>query len=127
MPVEVASHTKRLANASPEFRKALSHVPAKLPSPAGTRLLSGIDGSPVIDLGAGFDKLAAQISQTVQWEACLQSCMEAGATEFFELGPGAALSKMLLTEDNKDVSVRCLEDFKTLRGARSWLMCHASP
>jgi [acyl-carrier-protein] S-malonyltransferase len=117
VPVEVASHTKRLANASPEFREALRHVPAKLPPRVGTWLLSGIDGSPVSDLEAGFDKIAAQISQTVQWEACLQSCMEAGATEFFELGPGAALSKMLLTEDNKDLSVRCLEDFKTLRGA----------
>jgi [acyl-carrier-protein] S-malonyltransferase len=126
VPVEVASDTKRLASASAEFRGALRHVHAKLPPRPGTRLLSGIDGSPVFDLEAGFDKLAAQISQTVQWEACLQSCLKAGATAFFELGPGAALSKMVLTEDDKDVSARSLEDFKTLQGARSWLTRHES-
>ena len=126
MPVEVASHTKRLANASAEFREALRHVHAKLPPRPGTRLLSGIDGFPVLDLETGFDKLAAQISQTVQWEACLQSCVEAGATVFFELGPGAALSAMMLTEDNKDVTARSLEEFQTLHGARSWLARHES-
>ena len=41
----------------------------------------------------GLDKLAAQISQTVQWGDCLQSCLEAGATAFLEFGPGHALSR----------------------------------
>jgi [acyl-carrier-protein] S-malonyltransferase len=123
LPVEVASHTKRLARASAEFRKSLSHVPVRLPPTGGTRLLSGIDGSPVIDAEEGLDKLAAQISQTVQWADCLQGCMEGGATAFLELGPGAALSDMLASAC-RDVATRSLEDFRTLQGARAWLAHH---
>lgn len=124
VPVEVASHTKRLAQASAAFRASLSPVPLK-PLPAdGTRLLSGIDGSPVIQAEAGLDKLAAQISQTVQWADCLQGCVEAGATAFLELGPGSALSEMAAGSSH-DAPARCLEDFRTLQGVRTWLARHA--
>ena len=125
VPVEVASHTERLAKASAEFRERLSHVSVKSPPASGTRLLSGVDASPVVDSVVGLDKLAAQISQTVLWADCVQSCIEAGATFFLELGPGRALSEMMAGA-YPDVSARCLEDFKTLRGARTWLAHHAS-
>lgn len=123
VPVEVASHTKRLAGASAEFGATLRHASVTL-SAGGTRLLSGVDGSPVIDAEAGLDKLAAQISHTVQWAACLQGCMEGGATAFLELGPGPALSEMAAGA-YRGVATRCLEDFRTLDGVRAWLACHA--
>ncbi|MET0499416.1 MAG: acyltransferase domain-containing protein [Steroidobacteraceae bacterium] len=119
LAVQVASHTPRLANASAEFRDILNHVQMNLP-PAGTRLLSGVDGSAVIAASAGLDKLAAQISHTVQWAACLQGCIEAGATAFLELGPGRALTAMA-ARAYPDVAARSLEDFRTLRGAQAWL------
>jgi [acyl-carrier-protein] S-malonyltransferase len=124
LPVEVASHTKRLASASAEFRESLRQVPVSFSPAAGPRVLSGIDGSPVIRIDAGLDKLAAQISQTVQWASCLQGCVEAGATAFLELGPGSALSKMAGAAYG-DVPTRSLEDFRTLHGARLWLARHA--
>lgn len=122
--VEVASHTRRLAGASAVFRETLNHVHVKFPPPGGARLLSGIDGSPVVDAGAGLDKLAAQISQTVQWADCLQGCIEGGATTFLELGPGPALSEMAAGA-YRDISARCLEDFRSIDGARMWLDHHA--
>ena len=118
--VEVASHTKRLARASAEFRENLKHFPIMFPPPTGTRLISGIDGSPVICADSGLDKLAAQVSQTVQWADCLQGCIEGGATAFLELGPGPALSEMA-SAAYPGVSARCLDDFKTLQGVRAWL------
>ncbi len=118
--VEVASHTKRLARASAEFRETLTHIPIKFPPPAGMRLLSGTDGEPVIIADSGLDKLAAQISQTVQWADCLQGCIEGGATAFLELGPGSALSEMARSA-YPEVPSRCLDDFKTLQGVRAWL------
>ena len=54
----------------------------------------GIDGAAVLDIAAGIDKLALQISQPVRWAACLESCVEAGANAFLELGPGRALANM---------------------------------
>jgi len=120
LPVEVASHTKRLATASVEFRERLRQISVTFSPTTGARVLSGVDGSPVIRVEIGLDKLAAQISQTVQWASCLQGCMEAGATAFLELGPGRALSKMVAGV-YRDVPTRSLEDFKTLQGARLWL------
>ncbi|MGV7212943.1 ACP S-malonyltransferase [Bradyrhizobium sp. UFLA05-112] len=124
LPVEVASHTKWLARASVEFRESLRRVSVRFSPAVGPRVLSGVDGSPVVRIDVGLDKLAAQISQTVHWASCLQGCVEAGATAFLELGPGRALSTMVAAA-YRDVPTRSLEDFKTLQGARLWLARHA--
>jgi [acyl-carrier-protein] S-malonyltransferase len=124
LPVEVASHTRRLVAASAAFRESLRLISVTSPPAAGTRILSGIDGAPVISIEAGLDKLAAQISQTVQWASCLQGCIEAGATAFLEFGPGHALSGMAAST-GRDVPTRSLEDFRSLQGARAWLRHHA--
>jgi [acyl-carrier-protein] S-malonyltransferase len=58
------------------------------------RLFSGIDGNSALDIAASVDKLAEQISHTVQSAACLEGCVEGGASTFLELGPGRALSEM---------------------------------
>jgi len=123
VPVEVASHTKRLAAASAAFRDSLRRVSVIRPATAGARVLSGVDGSPVIDAKAGLDKLAAQISRTVQWAGCLQGCIESGATAFLELGPGPALSEMVAGA-HRDVASRSLDDFRSLEGVRAWLTHH---
>jgi [acyl-carrier-protein] S-malonyltransferase len=54
----------------------------------GVRLFSGVDGQPVFDLAEGLHKLGRQISTTVDWRACLQSCAEAGAMLFSSSGLG---------------------------------------
>jgi [acyl-carrier-protein] S-malonyltransferase len=123
--VEVASHTKRLAQASPIYREILSAAPLHFPPQAGTRLLSGIDGAPVLDASIGLDKLATQISQAIQWAACLEACVESGATAFLELGPGSALSDMVISA-YPGLSSRCLDDFKSLDGVRAWLAQHTA-
>ena len=124
LPVEVASHTKRLVAASAAFRESLRLASVAFPPAAGTRILTGVDAAPVVSAAAGLDKLADQISQTVQWANCLQACIEAGATAFLELGPGHALSEMVAGV-SRDVPTRALEDFRSLQGARAWLAHHA--
>ncbi|MGY3621077.1 acyltransferase domain-containing protein [Bradyrhizobium sp. USDA 10063] len=123
VPVEVASHTSRLAKASTEFRDRLSQLAVTSLPAGGIRLLSAIDAAPVIDVKTGLDKLAAQISQTVQWADCLQACIESEATVFLELGPGRALSEMVAGA-HRGVPTRSLDDFRTLGGVRAWLASH---
>ena len=123
LPVEVASHTRRLVAASAEFRESLRLTSVTFPPAAGARVLSGVDGAPVIRIDSGLDKLAAQISRTVLWTGCLQGCMEAGATAFLELGPGHALSEMVASMW-RDVPTRSVEDFRSIQGARAWLAHH---
>ncbi len=120
VPVRIASHTRWLAPASVAFRKHLQAVdhPARLD--AGTRLFSGIDGTPVWRIDEGLDKLARQISQPVEWASCLEGCIEAGSTVFLELGPGRALTAMV-AQAYPQVAARSLDEFRTLAGARQWL------
>lgn len=125
LPVEVASHTSRLAKASAEFRVILGDASVASTRFSGTRLLSGVDGSPVLDIEAGLNKLAAQISKTVQWETCLESCIEAGATLFLELGPGRALSDMVAGAYG-GMPTRSLDDFRTREGVRDWLAANVA-
>ncbi|WP_092186994.1 malonate decarboxylase subunit epsilon [Bradyrhizobium sp. cf659] len=125
LPVEVASHTKRLAAASAVFRETLRLASVVFPPRSGARILSGIDAAPVVSLESGLDKLAAQISQTVQWTDCLQACVEAGATGFLELGPGQALSGMA-AEIEPALPARSLDDFRSLQGVRAWAARHLS-
>ncbi|MCK1394935.1 acyltransferase domain-containing protein [Bradyrhizobium sp. 1] len=125
LPVEVASHTKRLAGASAAFRETLRLAPAVFPPRTGARILSGIDAAPVVSLETGLDKLAAQISHTVQWADCLQACVEAGASGFLELGPGHALSGMA-AEIAPELPARSLDDFRSLQGVRAWVARHPS-
>jgi [acyl-carrier-protein] S-malonyltransferase len=118
--VNVAAHTARLAPASSGFLAALERAPAVGRMHTGVRLFSGIDGTVVLDPKVGKNKLAEQICRTVQWEACLHGCVEAGASAFLELGPGAALSNMC-SRTFPHIPSRSLEDFRTIEGAASWL------
>jgi [acyl-carrier-protein] S-malonyltransferase len=60
----------------------------------------------------------------VQWADCLEACVEAEASAFLELGPGAALSRMTAST-YPEIPARSLEDFRTLRGAHAWLARHS--
>jgi [acyl-carrier-protein] S-malonyltransferase len=118
--VNVAAHTAQLAAASSAFHAALEQTPTKRTTNSGVRLFSGIDGTAVRDTAAGKSKLAEQISHTVEWADCLESCLEAGASAFLELGPGAALSNMLASA-YPNIPSRSLDDFRTIQGVVSWV------
>lgn len=118
--VAVASHTSRLAAASTKFRDVLRGAAAHVTIQPGVRLLSGIDTAPVLSIDAGLEKLAAQISNPVQWSACIDACIESGATAFLELGPGSALSRMVMGA-YPNVAARAFDDFRTLDGVVTWI------
>ena len=119
LPVTVPSHTPLLSKATEQFRVILREASPRLPR-AGCRLLSGIDGETVLDIETGIDKLARQISTTIDWAACLESCRSAGAVAALELGPGTTLSHMAsaLFSDGR---ARAVEEFRSLAGLRMWL------
>lgn len=119
LPVHVASHTPFLAAARERFRAALQSVTFRPPR-AGVRLLSGIDGAPVLNAATGAVKLAAQIAGTIDWAACLESCRESGADRVLELGPGHALATMARTA-LPDAQVHSVDDFKSAEGLRAWV------
>jgi len=119
LKVALPSHTPLLGEATEQFRAVLRQASPRLPH-AGYRLLSGIDGDTIYDIDTGIDKLARQISTTIDWAACIESCRSAGAEAALELGPGTALSRMA-SALFPDVRARAVEEFRTLAGLRTWL------
>jgi [acyl-carrier-protein] S-malonyltransferase len=118
--VNVAAHTASLAAASSAFHASLKRTPTGGKKDSRVRLFSGVDGTAVLDTAAGKHKLAKQISHTVEWAACLESCLEAGASAFLELGPGSALSNMFASA-YPNIPSRSLDDFRTIQGVASWV------
>lgn len=117
LPVAVASHTPLLAGAVAPFAALLAdarwHVPA-IP------VLSGITAEPVFDAAKALAELPRQIAEPIRWRDCMDAMTEAGVTVALELGPGAALSKMLQSR-NPNIACRSVTEFRSLDGIRAWL------
>ncbi|MCJ2133510.1 acyltransferase domain-containing protein [Methylobacterium sp. J-026] len=120
LPVHTPSHTPLLAGATDAFRGALAGTTPHRPPPGAPRLLSGLDGAAVFRAADGLDKLAAQISRTIDWAACLEACREYGADRVLELGPGHALATMARSA-LPAARVHALEEFRSLTGVGDWL------
>ena len=120
LAVETPSHTPLLAAASERFRQILAEADLHRPPPSAPRLLSGLDGAAVFQPQAGLDKLARQISHTIDWAACLEACGEYGATHVLELGPGHALATMAEAA-LPGIRVHALDAFRSVEGVRDWI------
>jgi|ERR1700679_1805062 [acyl-carrier-protein] S-malonyltransferase len=118
--VEVASHSILMHEASAVFEAKLADVPIAASPTPGTRLFSGIDGAAVLNGPATVSKLASQLSRPIQWAACLNACVEAGAGAFLELGPGRALAEMAANA-HPGIAARSVDEFKSIAGLRAWL------
>lgn len=117
LPVEVASHTPYMEAAVAPFAAALrdcDFAPMKAP------VLAGINAGAVSAKAQAVELLSRQLSEKILWLACMDACAEAGITLALELGPGAALSRMLQAR-HPHISCRSVADFRTLAGIQKWL------
>lgn len=115
--VKLASHTPLLKDASKSFFKDLKNSSFKNPSIVS---ISSISSDFIYTKEDAMRTLSSQISQTIQWEASLESLLEYGCDTVLELGPGNALSKMV-KKLNSEIEVRSVSDFKTLEGVINWV------
>lgn len=70
--------------------------------------------------GDAVAHLSRQLAEPVRWMDCMDAMAEQGITAALELGPGAALSKMLATR-HPHIECRSVADFRTLDGIKRWL------
>lgn len=117
LPVEVASHTPLLLGAVSPFAALLA---GQRWSAFAFPVLSGISAEPVEDAARAMAALPRQIAEPIRWKDCMDACAEAGATVALELGPGAALSRMLQAR-HPHIACRSVTEFRSLDGIRSWL------
>lgn len=115
--VDVASHTPLMRAAVAPVLSALRAGGFAQPA---VPVLAGISGEPVRDAVTAMELLARQTSETVQWQACMRACREGGITAALELGPGAALSRML-RQQYPEIECRAIDDFRSVAGVEKWV------
>ena len=120
LPVGIASHTPLMAAAVPPLADALRRHGFTDPS---IPVLSGIAAELIFDADKAIAHLSRQIAQPIRWADCMDACVEAGVTVALELGPGAALSRML-RDRHPQIACRAVDDFRSLAGVRKWLVRH---
>lgn len=117
LPVAVASHTPLMAGAVDPFAALLAGQRWSAPA---FPVLSGISAEPVYDANKAMQDLPRQIAEPIRWKECMDALGEAGVTVALELGPGAALARMLQSR-NPSIACRSVSEFRSLDGIRSWL------
>lgn len=117
LPVAVASHTSLMAPALPAFDvalRSLSFAPAQCP------VLGGVSALALHSQTQAVDELSRQLVQTIRWRDCMDAAVEAGVTVALELGPGAALARMVQAR-HPQIACRSVADFRTIDGVAAWL------
>jgi [acyl-carrier-protein] S-malonyltransferase len=117
LPVGIASHTALMAGAVAPFARALLAAPWQ---PQACPVLSGIGAAPVAERPRAVAALSRQLSETILWSDCMDAAAEAGMTVALELGPGAALARMLQAR-HPHIACRSVADFRSLDGIVGWI------
>lgn len=121
LPVEIASHTPFMLDAVAPFQVLLAGQKWRTLS---MPVVSGISAELLERPEVAASHLARQLAKTIRWKDCMDACSEFGATVALELGPGAALSRMLQAR-HPHIACRSVSEFRSLDGVRSWLNRHA--
>jgi len=117
LPVGVASHTPLMRSAVGPFARLLAGTPF---APLRFPVLAGLDASRVLQREVAIDRLSGQLMVTIEWAACMDAAAESGITVALELGPGAALARMMQAR-HPQIACRSVADFQTLAGIAAWV------
>jgi len=121
LPVEVASHTPFMANAVAPFARLLREEGMRAPQ---APVISGISAEPINTADKAIDHLSRQLAEPIRWREGMDALAEAGVAVALELGPGAALARMLGAR-HPNIACRSVADFRSLDGVRTWLEKHS--
>ena len=91
-----AYHSRLMEPARAGFAAFLENIPFRAPA---FPVFTNTTGQPVSDPAAIKAALVKQIVSPVLWEDCMRAAVAAGATDFWELGPGGVLSGMARRTD----------------------------
>ncbi len=117
LPIEIASHTPWMQAAVQPFEQAVAASKLKAPL---FPVLAGISGARLHDKAAAASNLSRQLAEPIRWQAVMDGLNEAGVTMVIELGPGAALARMLKTR-HPHIQCRSIEEFRSLAGLKKWV------
>lgn len=102
--VSGAFHSPLMAVAEPGLRAQLESVELRTPA---FEIVSNVTAAPVRETAEARDLLVRQLTSPVRWVASMRAMLEAGVSEFLELGPGGVLAGLLRRVD-RGAAVRSL-------------------
>ena len=91
-----AYHSRLMEPAREEFARYLAGVEFKAPR---FTIFTNTTGQAVSEPALIREALVKQVVSSVLWEDCMRSAVTAGATEFWECGPGAVLAGLAKRTD----------------------------
>lgn len=115
MPLNVAGayHSRLMEPARAAFAAFLEGIPFAAPH---FTVFTNTTGQTIGEPAAIKEALARQIVSPVLWEDCMRGAAAAGATEFWELGPGGVLAG-LARRTEKSWPVKSFSEFAELAAA----------
>lgn len=115
MPLNVAGayHSRLMEPARAAFAEFLATIPFAAPK---FTVFTNTTGQAISDPTAIKAALVKQVVSSVLWEDCMRSVAAAGATEFWELGPGGVLSG-LARRTEKTWNVKTFAEFADVAAA----------
>ena len=115
--VSIPSHTPLMNSAVAPYQQVLQQQTLnRLSIP----MISGSGGQKYFKSSEAVDALIKQMNHAIDWDSCLTAIQENQPDIVLEIGPGTALSKMLL-ERHPSCVVRAVDDFKTMQGLELWI------
>ncbi|MEV4252650.1 ACP S-malonyltransferase [Spirillospora sp. NPDC049652] len=122
LAVAGAFHTEHMAPAVDTLARLAPGAPVRDPE---ARLLSNRDGAVVTSGREYLDRLVAQVSSPVRWDACMASMRELGVTAIIELPPAGTLTG-LARRELKGVELLALKTPDDLDRARELIKAHTA-
>lgn len=115
MPLNVAGayHSRLMEPARAAFAAFLEKIPFAAPR---FTVFTNTTGQAIAEPAAIKDALVKQVVSSVLWEDCMRGAAAAGATEFWELGPGGVLSG-LARRTEKTWAVKSFSEFADVTAA----------
>ncbi len=104
LPVSAPFHCSLMAPAASAMRDALGAAPVQIPA---LPLIANVTAAKTTSPDEIRDLLVQQVTGTVRWRESVQAMVEAGVTEFVELGSGKVLAGLVkrIAPDATGVSV----------------------
>ncbi len=98
LAVSVASHSPLMAPAASALQEAIA---ATSITPPRVPLIANTTARPLSSPDEIRQELASQLTGSVRWTASMRFAVEAGVTDFVELGPGDVLTKLMRRIDSR--------------------------
>jgi [acyl-carrier-protein] S-malonyltransferase len=112
--VSGAFHSPLMASAEPGLRAQLADVPLEPPRFA---VVSNVNAHAITDVVDARRLLIDQLTSPVRWTAGIRTMLDAGVSEFIELGPGNVLTGLMKRID-RSAAARAIG---TATEVREWL------